>query len=619
MKDYRMKKNLRRLAAALSVAIFTGTAWMPTGRAAGGLPDAPSTGNFTTGVSFNTGTVGTLNITATNLNNVIKWDAFSIGGGKTVSFDDHNYLNYVTGDAKSQIDGIISGGTGKVYLLNPNGIVFGETASVTGFNGGGGLLVSTRSLDNIDTLLTSWDGNSPLSGDATLTKDIVNNMSTSLTGMNITLEGDTVKFTHAANNASGIGGGADYTVNADKIYIDAQYPGTTFTNNVNAGGSTSNQYWLVDTADELKAIGTDTTSLRYNYILTGNISGVTKPIEGIFTGTLDGKDLNGTSHSIGLNINESNTDNVGLFEEIGGGTAKNLTLTGSVTGQDNVGALVGKVNEEATITSVYSSASVTGNNNIGGLVGMVKASNTTRVYITDFKGTGAVTATGTGGVFGGIIGSVDTNGSSSYIVEVDGTKTSTKPWIGAPALQTTIKQYKDNDTSSGSYIEIKNVSTPSGGGGGGSSTPSAPSVPSTPIVTPEPISVPEATPETVPETVVEAAPEPAATPAATTLALVTESYRSIQDATNAASASASKSDTMESNELLKDKHAGMFMNSTHNVRHVALDEASLARMLQGDGKDTGIEFSTEVTGETESTTTELSGFFEGDDVGTVEA
>lgn len=105
----------------------------------------------------------------------------------------------------------------------------------------------------------------------------------------------------------------------------------------------------------------------------------------------------------------------------------------------------------------------------------------------------------------------------------------------------------------------------------------------------------------------------------TPLALVTESYRSIQDATNAASSSASKSDTMESNELLKDKHAGMLMNSTHNVRHVALDEASLARMLEGDGEDTGIEFSTEVTGETESTTTELSGFFEGDDVGTVEA
>ncbi len=86
------------------------------------------------------------------------------------------------------------------------------------------------------------------------------------------------------------------------------------------------------------------------------------------------------------------------------------------------------------------------------------------------------------------------------------------------------------------------------------------------------------------------------------------------------STSTDDSDTVEQANLLKDKHSGMLVNSTHNVRRVELDEASLVSMLENSENDgSGMEFSTAVTGETETSATELSGYFDGENVGAVEA
>ena len=136
-------------------------------------------------------TPNTMDISSTQTNNVLKWMDFSIDKDGTVGFDNHNYLNYVTGHGRSEIDGTLTGG-GNIYLINPNGMVFGSNASVNV----GNLYLSTRRID--ETTLNSFDNNNttamnPLSSAvASATGDIVN-LGT-LTAANITAEGNNISF-----------------------------------------------------------------------------------------------------------------------------------------------------------------------------------------------------------------------------------------------------------------------------------------------------------------------------------------------------------------------------------------------------------------------------------------
>lgn len=95
-------------------------------------------------------------------------------------------------------------------------------------------------------------------------------------------------------------------------------------------------------------------------------------------------------------------------------------------------------------------------------------------------------------------------------------------------------------------------------------------------------------------------------------------YRSVQSAT---SSTGSDTDVVEQNEMLKDKHSGMLMNSTHNVRHVELNAEKLKEMFNEDEKnekDGGMEFTTTTTGETETETKQIDGYFDGDGVARTE-
>ena len=87
-----------------------------------------------------------------------------------------------------------------------------------------------------------------------------------------------------------------------------------------------------------------------------------------FTGTFDGNNKTIT----GLTINQSTTDNIGLFASIAeSGTVKNLTLDDvDITANSNVGAITGL--NRGTIENCSVSGSVTGlsvNSYIGGIVG----------------------------------------------------------------------------------------------------------------------------------------------------------------------------------------------------------------------------------------------------------
>ncbi|MFI4956716.1 MAG: filamentous hemagglutinin N-terminal domain-containing protein [Gammaproteobacteria bacterium] len=153
-------------------------------------------------------------------------------------------------------------------------------------------------------------------------------------------------------------------------YNPSSYPVQDSFPNVNAGSLFT--YMLVHTAADLENINSNPTG---TYALGGNIStGLSSftPIS-LFAGFFNG---NGFTIS-NLTINLPGTDNVGLFSNAQSSQIYNFSLTNStIIGHDNVGAIAGFTTGimadppmGAKISNVFVSATVTGNNNVGGLVG----------------------------------------------------------------------------------------------------------------------------------------------------------------------------------------------------------------------------------------------------------
>ena len=115
-----------------------------TGHASGLVGGVVTGGNATIA---NTGPNTT--ITQTTANVVINWDSFSIGSGETVQFvqPDTNSvaLNRVIGTDPSVILGNLNS-NGKVFIVNPNGILFGSGSSVNV----GGLVATTMGITDAD-------------------------------------------------------------------------------------------------------------------------------------------------------------------------------------------------------------------------------------------------------------------------------------------------------------------------------------------------------------------------------------------------------------------------------------------------------------------------------------
>src|SRR5262245_38595742 len=80
-----------------------------------------------------TGT-STVTVTQSSQNAVINWQSFNIGAGETTRFIQPNssatMLNRVTGDTNpSQIYGTLQG-NGRVFVINPNGVLVGNGAVI---------------------------------------------------------------------------------------------------------------------------------------------------------------------------------------------------------------------------------------------------------------------------------------------------------------------------------------------------------------------------------------------------------------------------------------------------------------------------------------------------------
>ena len=163
---------------------------------------------------------------------------------------------------------------------------------------------------------------------------------------------------------------------------------------------------LIDSCQELMDLNEDDIGNQYNTIkLTKNIdcTGVTMAplfdVEGGFRGTFDGQ---GYAIS-GINIDNAEDHNVGLFAYLDDtGIIKDLILeNGTVSGYENVGALVGTV-YDGQIQNVCSNVDVSATYGYaGGLVGYLEDA-----LITRSCATGSVSVGG-GSYVGGLVGYVD--------------------------------------------------------------------------------------------------------------------------------------------------------------------------------------------------------------------
>ena len=157
MSAYRPTRLLSRLlcCSALVLPAAAVAQMLPTGGhvAAGAAHiGTPSNGNLT--------------VTQSSQRAVVNWQSFNVGSGQTVTFAQPNTsaatLNRVGGASGSTVAGQINA-TGKVYLVNPNGIQITPTGDV---DAKGGFIASTLGMSNRDFMkgTDSFSGNSTGTG-----------------------------------------------------------------------------------------------------------------------------------------------------------------------------------------------------------------------------------------------------------------------------------------------------------------------------------------------------------------------------------------------------------------------------------------------------------------------
>ena len=440
-------EKYKRLKRQIALCLITGVVLLPAApmsyAATSVIPNntLPTGGhslmNNHTGLNSGTATNPTMTIHQTGQNGVIQWDSFNVGGSATVNFTSNvknfNTLNYVTSKGNmSQIYGTINanlnGNNGNIYIVNPAGVQIGNSAQINV----GSLYVSNANLDNVintinaETDFKQFMQNNAASRTATELMSLGNINATKVTfegNGRIVIDTERLKDTGGHNklNAQDIVVrtndvdtlilGYNAYVNEDRDddghidgYKDADKTGlATVYENGTLKKDVSGYMWIED-VDQLQAIDTNlggNYALRNSIDATGTVQNSFISIgskDDAFSGKFDGIDYN----IFGLTINSQN-ENTGLFGYTDHATINNVTLVGgSITGTNNVGAIVGTATNNTKFTNVVNSAEVNGMTNVGGIVG-----SSTNSTIEDAINTGAIS--GTGENVGGLIGSMQGN------------------------------------------------------------------------------------------------------------------------------------------------------------------------------------------------------------------
>ena len=344
MKNHRTRKLSQRVRYAL-LAGMAGTFLIPQAAFAGPTGEHGVASN----INIQRPDAVTTTITSTALNNVINWQDYSVKQGELVQYDGgaktNNYLNIVTGANTSNINGKIEGGN-NVYIVNPNGVIFGKSAEVNV----GNLYVSTQDTGTLNRAAFEASGTSPLDTTAALKADVVNMGKINATSVEV--HGSHIRFLNAADvtatnpvvlhtETAANGGYAHIGYESGHSPAAADYQ----INGANAV-ATDNYYQLVATKADLDNI--NTTSLAGNYMLASDIdfaNAAHTPIGGNDYGAFTGK-FDGNFFQI-QNINVSGVDNAGFFGVLRGARIHNLGVVGGTvasntgTGNRYAGGIVG--------------------------------------------------------------------------------------------------------------------------------------------------------------------------------------------------------------------------------------------------------------------------------------
>ncbi|ECK6593686.1 filamentous hemagglutinin N-terminal domain-containing protein [Salmonella enterica] len=176
-----------------------------TGLIAGLLPamalaaDLPTGGQIVGGQGSISTSGNQMTIHQQTQNMAANWHSFDIGKNNTVQFVQPNSssvaLNRVTGASGSQIMGTLKA-NGQVFILNPNGVLFGKNARVDV----GGLVASTKNISTTDFM----KGQYTLSGSGNPGAQVVNQGSlTTSKGGYIVLAGERVSNSGTVTTLSG--------------------------------------------------------------------------------------------------------------------------------------------------------------------------------------------------------------------------------------------------------------------------------------------------------------------------------------------------------------------------------------------------------------------------------
>lgn len=143
----------RRLVRALAGAALLSLPW-PLALAQAQAPTLPS-GLAVAAGQAQVSTQGNRMTVVNSPQAILNWNSFSIGADQSVYFQQAStasqVLNRVTGPDASRILGSL-GSNGRVWLLNPNGVLFGQNAKVDV----AGFVASTLRLDDADWLGGRW-------------------------------------------------------------------------------------------------------------------------------------------------------------------------------------------------------------------------------------------------------------------------------------------------------------------------------------------------------------------------------------------------------------------------------------------------------------------------------
>jgi filamentous hemagglutinin family protein len=159
----KRKNSGKRAIGAIASAVLS-----PVIFAAPPAPnELPTNGQVVAGQIGISQTQNSMNIHQQSQNGIINWQSFNVGSEATVNFKQPNSnsatLNRVTSGGASQILGQMKA-NGQVFVVNPNGVIFGKNAQVDV----GGLVASSLDIKNEDFMAGKYDFAGDASGGAVI-------------------------------------------------------------------------------------------------------------------------------------------------------------------------------------------------------------------------------------------------------------------------------------------------------------------------------------------------------------------------------------------------------------------------------------------------------------------